>query len=79
MSTIRAQSDVAARINEVAVIVGVDLLPLTEKVTVRIKPALAARLARMTLDTGWSAEKFILDLLDDALPAPSREPSTNRE
>lgn len=51
----------------------------TETITVRVKGSMAARLARMTLDSGWSAERFILDLLDDALPAPSRENSTSRE
>lgn len=54
-------------------------IPITERLTIRLSPSQAARLARMTLDSGWTAEKFILDLLDDALPAPSREPSTSRE
>jgi hypothetical protein len=70
-----------ARRNEVVAFIadGRPPIPITERLTIRLTPSQAARLARMTLDSGWSAEKFILDLLDDALPAPSREPSTSRE
>lgn len=54
-------------------------IPITERITVRLTPSMATRLAVMTLQSGVSAEAFILDLLDDALPAPSREQSTSRE
>jgi hypothetical protein len=55
------------------------VVPITERLTVKVTPSMAARLAVMTLQSGVSAEAFILDLLDDALPAPSREQSTSRE
>jgi hypothetical protein len=71
----------APRRNEpVPIIAGLGrTIPITERLTVRLTPSMAARLAAMTALTGVTAEALIIDLLDDALPAPSREQSTSRE
>lgn len=70
-----------ARCNEVVQVLAGSRrrIPIARTETIRLTPSMAARLDLVELRTGWTVEQFILDLLDDALPAPSREQSTSRE
>jgi len=68
----------ALRRNEVMAIAGAPrFVPLV--LNLKITPSMAARLDLLWLQHRIGPEQFILDLLDDALPAPSREQSTSRE
>lgn len=50
--------------NEVAVIPR-RVIPITERLTIKLPASTAARLAVVTLKTGVTAEALILDLLND--------------